>query len=117
MEYLFKKKDSIMNHLTPALMELYVDIESTGRDSQFYDKFNVRFQIACLFRYLWKIPFHKSIIVERSKDREHIQRFINMLINDATYLLDESLKKLEEIHDTEERMRDRETWNAQPDRR
>jgi len=117
LDYLFNKKDSIMPHLTPALMELYVDIESTGRDSQFYDKFNVRYQIACLFRYLWKIPFHKAIIMERSKDRDHISRFINMLINDATYLLDESLKKLEEIHDTEERMGDRETWLAQPDRR
>jgi len=117
LDYLFNKKDSIMQYLTPGLMELYVDIESTGRDSQFYDKFNVRYQIACLFRYLWKIPFHKGIIIERSKDREHINRFINMLINDATYLLDESLKKLEEIHDTEERMRDTATWRAQPDRR
>ena len=117
LDYLFNKKDSIMCHLSPALMELYVDIESTGRDSQFYDKFNVRYQIACLFRYLWKIPFHKQIIVERCQDREHVGRFINMLINDATYLLDESLKKLEEIHDTEELMKDTATWRAQPDRR
>ena len=56
-----------MQYLTPGLMELYVDIESTGRDSQFYDKFNVRYQIACLFRYLWKIPFHRTIIIERAK--------------------------------------------------
>lgn len=114
--YLFNKKDSVMQHLAPALMDLYVDIESTGRDSQFYDKFNVRYQIACLFRYLWKIPFHKDIIKSRAQDHYHITRFINMLINDATYLLDESLQKLEEIHETEERMRDTETWRAQPER-
>ena len=34
-------------------------ISSTGRDSQFYEKFNVRYQIACLFKYLWGIPVHK----------------------------------------------------------
>ena len=96
LDYLFNKRDSTMQYCAPGLMDLYVDIEVTGRDSQFYDKFNVRYQIACLFRYLWKIPFHKQIILERAKDREHINRFINMLVNDANYLLDESLQKLEE---------------------
>lgn len=61
LAHLFEPNDaqSFMARLGPALMDLYVDIEHTGRDSQFYEKFNVRYQIACLFKYLWGIPVHK----------------------------------------------------------
>jgi ubiquitin conjugation factor E4 B len=38
-----------------------------------------------------------------------------MLINDATYLLDEVLHKLEEIHTIEVEMQDRQTWESQPE--
>ena len=41
-------------------------------------------------------------------------RFINMLINDATFLLDESLDTLKAIHDTQVAMRDEASWSAQP---
>ena len=43
LAYLFEPKDdsSFMAQLGPALMALYVHIEHTGRDSQFYEKFNV----------------------------------------------------------------------------
>lgn len=37
-----------------------------------------------------------------------------MLINDATFLLDESLDTLKAIHDTQVAMRDATSWNAQP---
>lgn len=36
----------------PALIRLFVDIEHTGGDSQFYDKFNVRHTIAVLIKHL-----------------------------------------------------------------
>jgi len=38
-----------------------------------------------------------------------------MLVNDATYLLDEVLIKLGEIHTIERAMQDRETWESQPE--
>ena len=41
-------------------------------------------------------------------------RFINMLINDTTFLLDESLDSLKAIHDTQEAMKDKEMWSSQP---
>lgn len=41
-------------------------------------------------------------------------RFINMLINDATFLLDESLDTLKAIHDTQVAMKDTASWSAQP---
>ena len=37
-----------------------------------------------------------------------------MLINDATFLLDESLDTLKAIHDTQVAIRDVASWNAQP---
>lgn len=37
-----------------------------------------------------------------------------MLINDITFLLDESLDGLKAIHETQEAMKDKESWNSQP---
>ena len=37
-----------------------------------------------------------------------------MLINDATFLLDESLDTLKAIHDTQVAIKDVASWNAQP---
>lgn len=37
-----------------------------------------------------------------------------MLINDTTFLLDESLDALKAIHETQEAMKDQEQWDAQP---
>ncbi len=39
-------------------------------------------------------------------------QFVNMLINDATYLLDEVLQKLGEVQTIEQEMRDRTRWEA-----
>jgi ubiquitin conjugation factor E4 B len=41
-------------------------------------------------------------------------RFANLMINDVTYLMDESLGELTRIHDLETEMHDRETWERQP---
>ena len=37
-----------------------------------------------------------------------------MLINDTTFLLDESLDALKAIRDTQEAMKDRDAWDSQP---
>lgn len=38
-------------------------------------------------------------------------RFVNMLINDTTYLLDESLEGLKRIHDIQVLVADNEAWS------
>jgi len=38
-----------------------------------------------------------------------------MLINDTTFLLDESLESLKRIHEVQEQMADTVTWNNLPD--
>uniref|UniRef100_A0A7S3YTZ8 Ubiquitin conjugation factor E4 B n=2 Tax=Lotharella globosa TaxID=91324 RepID=A0A7S3YTZ8_9EUKA len=76
------------------LVDLYVDIESG--ENQFFGKFRTRWHISEVLKLLWKSPRHSEALKRLEPSRS--LRFINMLANDAIWLLDESLKKLEEIH-------------------
>ena len=51
-----------------------------------------------------------------SDEREDstFNRYLNMLINDTTFLLDETLDALKSIHKTQEAMKDPEGWRQQP---
>lgn len=44
---------------------------------------------------------------------EVFTRFVNMLMSDVTYLMDESLSKLAEIHQIQLEMKDKAAWEAQ----
>ena len=48
------------------------------------------------------------------RDDADFIRFVNMLINDTTFLLDESLDALKAIHETQEAIQNQEQWNSQP---
>lgn len=41
-------------------------------------------------------------------------RFVNLMINDVTYLMDESLSDLNQIHNIQQEMDDQATWNTKP---
>lgn len=41
-------------------------------------------------------------------------RYINMLINDTTFLLDESLESLKRIHEVQEEMKNKAQWDQLP---
>jgi ubiquitin conjugation factor E4 B len=97
--------------LSYSLIKFYVIIESTGASSEFYDKFTIRYHISIIFKSLWSHPLHKSSIVEHSKKPEFI-KFINMLINDTIFLLDESLECLRRIHDAQKSMANKTEWDA-----
>jgi cell division septum initiation protein DivIVA len=47
-----------------------------------------------------------------SRDEKEFVRFLNMAINDVTYLLDESLQLLRKIHDIETDMDNKHEWDA-----
>lgn len=88
-----------LEHLFPALMGFYIEVESTGLSSQFYDKFNIRFHISQIFKSIWENPTHRERLeIESRSDIEFFVRFVALLLNDQTYLLDEALAKLAEIH-------------------
>lgn len=49
-----------------------------------------------------------------SSSGKQFVRYINMLINDTTFLLDESLESLKRIHEIQEEMKNKEQWDQLP---
>ena len=84
-------------HLVTAVLKFYVDVEQTGMHSQFYDKFNIRYNISQILKCVWNDSVHAEAIVEQSKNTDFFVKFAALLMNDTTYLLDEALTKLKEI--------------------
>ncbi|KAF9900188.1 hypothetical protein EC991_007790 [Linnemannia zychae] len=99
--------------LVPAVMNFYVEVENTGRHSQFYDKFNIRYNISQILKFVWTNPIHRDMVKVESQKSESFVRFANLLMNDTTYLLDEGLSKLAEIRGIEVEMDDKTAWAAQ----
>jgi ubiquitin conjugation factor E4 B len=78
-----------------------VDVEHTGSHTQFYDKFSIRYQVGTILEAAWDLqPYRQAIRVDAA-DETRFMRFVNMLLNDANHLLDETLNNLEEIHKLE----------------
>jgi ubiquitin conjugation factor E4 B len=117
LSFVFHQIDSnpiAVRFLTPALIRLYVDIETTGRHGQFFDKFFVRRHIALLLKYLRSLQLYQDAIKKFSlRESDLFVRFVHMLLTDAIFLLDEVIAKLIEIHEIQTAMQDRQTWLAQ----
>ncbi|KAG6550550.1 hypothetical protein Mapa_007919 [Marchantia paleacea] len=116
MASLFEGHQMALQYLVPNLLKLYVDIEFTGSHTQFYDKFNIRHNISELLEYLWLVPSHhnswKQIAV--TEEKGSYLKFLNLLINDSIFLLDESLKKIPELKEMEAEMANTAEWQRRP---
>lgn len=112
--------DRIMAHkfssqfLPSYLMKFYTDVETTGSSSEFYDKFTIRYHISLILKGMWESPIHRQAFINESKTGNQFVKFVNMLMNDTTFLLDESLESLKRIHETQELMRDEAAYAAIP---
>ncbi|KAF8895484.1 ubiquitin conjugation factor E4 [Infundibulicybe gibba] len=102
-----------LKHLMPALMHFYIEVEQTGASSQFYDKFSVR-NIAWILKVVWDNPAHREALNAEARNVDKFVRFVNLMINDVTYLMDESLSELTQIHNIQEEMDDQAAWNSKP---
>ncbi|RXW24458.1 hypothetical protein EST38_g1393 [Candolleomyces aberdarensis] len=102
-----------LKHLMPALMHFYIEVEQTGASSQFYDKFNARRNIAYVLKIVWNNPAHRTALNEEAKNVDKFVKFVNLMINDVTYLMDESLGELAQIHNIQVEMDDQDAWNRQ----
>uniref|UniRef100_A0A7N1A9U6 RING-type E3 ubiquitin transferase n=2 Tax=Kalanchoe fedtschenkoi TaxID=63787 RepID=A0A7N1A9U6_KALFE len=113
---LFEGHQLSLQYLVRNLLKLYVDIEFTGSHTQFYDKFNIRHNIAELLEYLWQVPGHRNAWIQIAKDEEKgvYLNFLNFLINDSIYLLDESLNKILELKELEAEMSNTTEWERRP---
>jgi len=100
-------------HLPSALMRFYTDVEQTGSSNEFYDKFTIRYHISIILKSMWDSSVHKMAIISESTAGKQFIRFINMMINDITFLLDESLDALKRIHEVQEDMADPAKWAGQ----
>ncbi|ROT35206.1 ubiquitin conjugation factor E4 [Sodiomyces alkalinus F11] len=87
------------DHLLHALIKFYIEAESTGAHTQFYDKFNIRYEIFQVIKCVWGNDVYKDQLTRESKvNRQFFVQFVNLLLNDATYVLDEALTKFPKIH-------------------
>ncbi|EFA08149.1 ubiquitin conjugation factor E4 B [Tribolium castaneum] len=109
--------DRFMSHeisrsvLPSALMKFYTDVETTGSSSEFYDKFSIRYHISLIIKGMWNSAIHRQTLVNESKSGKQFVKFVNMLMNDTTFLLDESLESLKRIHEVQELISDEEKWS------
>ncbi|KAJ0474412.1 putative U box domain, Zinc finger, RING/FYVE/PHD-type, ubiquitin conjugation factor E4, core [Helianthus annuus] len=113
---LFEGHQLSVQYLVRNLLKLYIDIEFTGSHTQFYDKFNIRHNIAELLEYLWQVPVHQNAWKQIAKEEEKgvYLNFLNFLINDSIFLLDESLNKILELKELEAEMSNTVEWEQRP---
>ncbi|KAL8124631.1 hypothetical protein AgCh_012326 [Apium graveolens] len=113
---LFEGHQLSLEYLVKNLLKVYVDIEFTGSHTQFYDKFNIRHNIAELLEYLWQVPSHRNAWRQIAKEEEKgvYLNFLNFLINDSIFLLDESLNKILELKEIEAEMSNTVEWERRP---
>ncbi|KAI0854035.1 ubiquitin conjugation factor E4 [Daldinia vernicosa] len=94
-------------HLLHSLMKFYIECEHSGVSSAFYDKFNIRYEIFQVIKCIWPNSVYKDQLSQESRvNRQFFVQFVNLLLNDATYLLDEALTKLVAIHDYQKQLHD-----------
>lgn len=95
----FNDDEIVQENLLISLLDFYVMVEKTGASSQFYDKFNSRYHISFIIERLWKFDkFKKDLKTIASKYQKFFIRFVARMLNDTTYLMDESLNHLHTIH-------------------
>ncbi|XP_011905021.1 PREDICTED: ubiquitin conjugation factor E4 B [Cercocebus atys] len=68
------------------------------------------FAVAFCFREMYDHAQYNCL----SSSGKQFVRYINMLINDTTFLLDESLESLKRIHEVQEEMKNKEQWDQLP---
>jgi hypothetical protein len=99
---LFIDDGFVISTLAASLIRLFNSVEHTGAGSdlgvQFYDKFSLRHSIATLLNYLFTLPMHTEAMNHMGGDLA--LKFINCVINDITFLVDEALSKAQARHFT-----------------
>jgi ubiquitin conjugation factor E4 B len=95
-----------MKHLLHALMQFYNECESTGAHTQFYDKFNIRYEIFQVIKCIWPNPVYRdNLATEARVNLEFFVQFVNLLLNDVTFVLDESFTAFTQIHEVSKELK------------
>lgn len=116
-EQLFKEHPHRLQ-LVPCLLDVFVGIEMTGQSVQFEQKFNYRRPMYLVMDFLWSIEEHRDAFTRLAKEAEAnmeavhppiFLRFVNLLMNDAIFLLDEALGNMAQIR-TMQAARESDSW-------
>ncbi|KIV89059.1 hypothetical protein, variant 1 [Exophiala mesophila] len=87
-------------NLLHSLMQFFIEAEFMGGHGQFFDKFNVRFEIFQIIKCIWSNPVYRDNLLREAKvNIEFFVRFVNLLLNDVTFVLDESFTSFHQIYD------------------
>lgn len=87
-------------HLMHAVMKFFIEAEFMGGHTQFFDKFNVRFEIFQIIKCIWPNSVYREKLLKEAKvNLDFFVRFVNLLLNDVTFVLDESFTGFHSIHD------------------
>ena len=91
-------------YLLHSLLKAFIEAE-TGTAHAFYDKFNIRYEIFQVIKCIWPNAVYKDQLRKESKTNvEFFVRFVNLLLNDVTYVLDESFTAFHTIHDVQQEL-------------
>uniref|UniRef100_A0A2C9LVW6 Ubiquitin conjugation factor E4 A n=1 Tax=Biomphalaria glabrata TaxID=6526 RepID=A0A2C9LVW6_BIOGL len=121
-EELFKSHPHV-TYIPEALLHVFVSIEMTGESVAFEQKFSYRRPMYNILKYIWSIPLHRRKLKSLAKLAEEnimcsepplFLRFINLLVNDATFLLDEALIYICKIKEKQQE-RERGDWRSLPE--
>lgn len=94
-----------------TLLHVFVSIEMTGQGVAFEQKFNYRRPMYAVMKFLWTLKTHrqqfKVLAVEGEANIDAAQpplflQFVNLLINDAIYLLDEALSYMAQLRELQQ---------------
>ena len=116
----------LIEHLAPSLVNVFVSIEMTGEGVQFEHKFGYRRPMYVVLEYLWGRPLHRKILIQLAYEAEQniesarpplFLRFINLLMNDAIFLLDEALGYMNQLREAERQKKSEEWTRLTPQQR
>ena len=95
-----------LEHLLHALMKCYIEVENTGTHAQFFEKFDTRYRIFQIIKAIWDNAIYRKQLAQEAKTNvEFFVRFVNLLLNDVTFVLDESLSAFAKIHDLSQELK------------
>lgn len=93
-------------YLLHAVMKFYIEAEHTGAHTQFFDKFNIRYEIFQIIKCIWpNTLYRKKLSNQATQNQDFFVQFVNLLLNDVTYVLDESFGAFKTIRSIQEQLR------------